>query len=459
MSGISKFSGFPPAGPLSWPLDKRPVWRGGSPDSDEQGPHLGWWHAKAALALDFFNERMMRGGEELPLASVVATLRSSAHLLADTQGIHHSFAANELATIAGRGAYIGGQMTPLVVRNSDLLVGWSNSSAPLTHSDAGGMALGIFTRTLLVSSDATNTRHRRITLPNAVKSGDTYTVIAHYQLGTSGNILVFLENQSGGTFSRVAGNVAAPIVTTMDAGAISNLATVLLPDGVTYRTTFHWVPNFSDIPRVGMGPYNTSPSGGTVIALGMDIHPGRLATPWIVSEGSSTMTTSRLASDVRVMASGSEPFDGYDAAGLASGNTVLFEMSLSELASGTNRHLLNIAGGSGEHQAVYLDGVTNELRIATKKGGAMPFTIGVPMVAAGNVRVAARFVDGSYRLRRSGGGVSVGTSAVTGAMPSPLTTIHLGQADNLSGHLNGIVKQVQICRPLTDSEMDSWVAA
>ncbi len=103
MNGVSKYSGFTPAGSSSWAAGQVPNWKGGAFD--------GWRHAKSVYAVDFMNGRAMSGASEALVDTCVTITRASPHYLEGDDGAYQKFDADRLALMAGDGAFIGGPFT------------------------------------------------------------------------------------------------------------------------------------------------------------------------------------------------------------------------------------------------------------------------------------------------------------------------------------------------------------
>lgn len=49
--------------------------------------------------------------------------------------------------------------------------------------------------------------------------------------------------------------------------------------------------------------------------------------------------------------------------------------------------------------------------------------------------------------------------SASGAMPTALNELRIGQSQTGDGHFNDIIEQLQICQPLTQTEAQAWVTA
>jgi hypothetical protein len=434
MNGLSKLSGFPPAGSPSGQPGGGPVWR-----------QDGWWPSRAAFSLDFFGGRTMRGGKSFSGVEGLSTLRSSTHLLADEHGLHRSFAANELAVVPGVGAYIGRQVASLAANGHNLALGnWSNVSSA-TALDLGNAALGVFRRVAVASGG--NVNGRRIQNISAT-GGTPVSIVAFYETGTSGRVRLRMGTSNGQSVLR--GQVGALSVLDEGAGVLTNISTVNLGANI-WRTTLVWTPAETGTGNIGIGP-DSATNGETVIALGLEAQANAFPTPFI---GVGMPAPTRLASDVRATEMG-----WFTDAGLAEGFSFLFDAEISHPANGTTRNLFNIGNGSGDRHVLYIDSSSGNLLLSAVVGGSALSTgnrlnVGAP--GLGRLVVAGRCANGSRYLRRKGAAAAV--SVATGVMPANPALLYLGQSNAISGFFDDTIRQFHICRPMSDTELDAWVNA
>lgn len=437
----SRWSDIHVHGDPSYKLGEGPFWQG---TEFRQG---GWWHPKAALAADFHANRYALAGAGAARDALVSTTRSSSHLLAEVGGAFQSFGPNMLAVLPGIGAYVGGQVTSLVANGNNLAApGWTNNGASI--ADLGSTALNLF-RLVEVSSAGAVTHTRMNSALFTVASGDKIAVQVYYRAGTSGRVHLRFYNQDTSS-SVITGPVGSPSVTTQDAGTLSIVGSDLLPDGVTYRTRIIWTVNFTGTTaRLGIGPDSTT-SGATIIALGIDAVKLGYTVPWI-SDASPAPT--RLASDVR-----SASFGWFNSAGLASAFSMLAVVTLSHLGDNATRWIGQVTDGTTANRAGLFISASDRLNLFSVVGGVtvMNFQL-ASAVPLGRLAVAATFdpANGWYLKSSSGGFAS---AAAGGSLPAAPTTLYVGgQAGSVS--LNDNLEQLQICRPLSQAECNAWVMA
>jgi hypothetical protein len=144
-------------------------------------------------------------------------------------------------------------------------------------------------------------------------------------------------------------------------------------------------------------------------------------------------------------------------AGLAGGFTVLAAVNLSHVGDGVARRILNFSDGSA----------ANELRLGLNSSGPFTLTavaggavqVSLPLSASptvGRGKVAATFMGGAWLITDGTGNQMTSTS---GAMPTALNELRIGQSQTGDGHFNDIIEQLQICQPLTQTEAQAWVTA
>lgn len=97
-------------------------------------PQMPGWLLGGAAALrdvDLKSNRYWQGATKPAVTDLLSTARSSAHLLANASGIYQSFSNNVLARNDAIGAYVGGQVTNVLVDPNDLSSSaWQKQSSP-----------------------------------------------------------------------------------------------------------------------------------------------------------------------------------------------------------------------------------------------------------------------------------------------------------------------------------------
>lgn len=181
----------------------------------------------------------------------------------------------------------------------------------------------------------------------------------------------------------------------------------------------------------------------------VDLQKLGFAAPPIPTAGAAA---TRNASDVAAAS-----FGWFGAAGLGDGFTVLADFDLGHTGEGANRYVFDFSNGTENERATLLFSTADTMQLTTNRAGPVwGFTV-PGAFTPGPVRCAARFVDGAWRLASTGRAAVA--SALTGKMPVDLDRLIVGKRWAGTGHLNEIVRELQIARPLSDAEMDQWIGS
>ena len=443
MPAPSRWSDIPRQGETSFGLGTGPFWRG----AERRG--LGWCHPKAVLAADFYNARYALSGAEKEPAALFATVRSSPHLLADVAGLYRLFGPNELAATKGVGAYIGGQATNTWLNSADL------SKSNHVYQNAGcttDVALapdGTLTADLLKEDGSLN-HHRFYSIP----AYDTALPGLHYGFfrPAGREWITFSSNGVGRCKFRLSGaGAASPMATNPP------IACGVLPAAYGYYLCWAvvlevraaqgllWCLANGD-PGNDYQPAYQGDGASGVYAWGLGYHQQSFLAPPILS-GATAAT--RLASDVRAAS-----LDWFAAAGLQAGFSVLSAINLSHLGDGVSRVVFSLNNGTtGNATRVYIN-AGDTLQMASSRDGAAEFAGQTLPAALGRQKIAFR-LDGAGGVMKSKAGAAL---SATLPLPNGPTTLSIG-SQLATGYLNDLIERMEICRPLTDGEMDAWVAA
>lgn len=183
-----------------------------------------------------------------------------------------------------------------------------------------------------------------------------------------------------------------------------------------------------------------------VYAWGFGYHQQSFLAPPILA-GATAAT--RLASDVRAAS-----LDWFAAAGLQTGFSVLSAINLSHLGDGVSRVVFSLNDGTtGNATRVYVN-AGGALQMASSRDGAAEYAGQTLPVALGRQKIAFR-LDGAGGVMKSKAGAAL---SATLPLPNGPTTLSIG-SQLATGYLNDHIERMEICRPLTDGEMDAWVAA
>lgn len=443
----SRWSDVPRQGASSYRLGEGPFWQG-------VGARGAWDHPKAVLALDFLNGRYRRLGLDVGCGSLISTTRSSPHLLADAGGTIRSFGPNELARLDGVGAYIGGQVTNRELRSQELdNAAWSQDNTTLL-ADVAAAPDGSATAEKLIAL-ASSSSHGIYKGSNSYTAGQVYVEDVYAKAGEHGWFQL-TTTASLGADKWANFNLSG-------AGSVGNKGSGCSAFIVRLANGWYWCGIVFTAPSTVSGgkslvltnnadaamrnPSYSGDGASGVFLWGAGSIASKFRTPYVTA-GSAAAT--RYASDVRLA-------DVSWLAGLASGFTALVTVNLSHVGDGVARRILNFSDGSS----------TNELRLGLNSAGPFTLTavagsvvqISLPLGASpivGRCKVAVTFVGGAWYIVDGTGNQATSTS---GAMPTALNELRIGQSQAGDGHFNDIVEQLQICKPLTQTEAQVWVSA
>lgn len=456
MTVLSRQIPFPPAGGVSWQPGQGPTWRGGGDGNP------GWWHAKAVLAADPINARYMRQGAELPLGPVLATTRSSAHLLQNALGVIQSFGANILAAIIGVGAYVGGQKSSTLPHSEDF------ENAYWTKDTSNGTAAPSVTANYATAPDGTMTARRvQMTLP-----GDgEWARIARTGFATTAG------NAERGVWLRASDASQVGKKISIYCGGVDPSLSVSGYFGITATLTADWqrilfrrmYGNSSNI-EIAFGKhrdFRVDSSTGETFGLinaqtatdflvwGQDFQQSDFPTPYIPA---ASAAATRYASDVTAVAVGGEPFAGFAANGLGAGLSLLAAVDLSHVGDGAVRPLAEFSDGTTSNRLRFYIDTDDKPAASVVAGGTTLATAKLASaVAAGRVVLAVNYdpANGLYLVRKT---ALEEASAPLAGLPSGLATMRFGSS--VSGnYLNDFVEQVQVAKPLSRTEAKAWVQA
>lgn len=443
----SRWSDVPRQGASGYRLGEGPFWQG-------VAARGAWAHPKAVLALDFFNGRYMRLGLDVGCGSLISTTRSSTHLLADAAGTIRSFGPNELARLDGVGAYVGGQVTNRELRSQELdNAAWSRDNSILV-TDAAVAPDGSATAEKLVAQ-TTSATHSVYKGSNSYAAGQIYVEDVYAKAGEHGWFQL-TATDSLGTDKWANFHLSG-------AGAVGNKGSGCSAFIIRLANGWYWCGIVFTAPSAASGgksivltnnadaatrgPSYAGDGSSGVFLWGAGSIASKFRAP-PVTAGSAAAT--RYASDVRLA-------DVSWLTGLAGGFTVLAAVNLSHVGDGVARRILNFSDGSA----------ANELRLGLNSSG--PFTLTAvaggatqaslplgPSPTPGRCKFAANFVAGAWYVVDSAGNQAMSAS---GAMPTALNELRIGQSQTGDGHFNDIIEQLQICQPLTQTEAQAWVTA
>ncbi len=160
---------------------------------------------------------------------------------------------------------------------------WSRSGATVT--DLTLDALGYFPGVSVISGGQ---NWHRILDHATLIANQVYAVTMLYRAGSSGMAAVTLKDGTSGAASSISGSIGMLAAENASAGPVSQLTETLLSDGLTYRCTLLYTPNFSGSFNIGFGP-DSKTAGEDVILLGMQMEPASDASSFILSTNAATI--------------------------------------------------------------------------------------------------------------------------------------------------------------------------
>jgi hypothetical protein len=421
-----------------------------------------WTHPKAVWACDFVDARHALDGRMRDLSALVTVTRSSSHLLTDADGVIRTFGHNALATVPGRGAYVGAQVANLY-QNPRMIgaqVGqplptgaptrWQPTGAPAgitsTVVDVG-TRYGLpyfavrFHGTALASGNQSIRPEVYNSIPMAAGQTVAQAISVRRVAGLAPTLILgIVGSNDSNVFVQSFGNVSAALTSDITRFFGSGVATagvtrgygqlsVPFVEGQNYDFTIEIYPPL------------------LVVGGGVTFDPGYVLPP----EGAQGVSV-RMASDVRAAS-----MDWFSAAG--AGFSVLAEVDITHVGDGVTRHIMTMGVGVSTNirrMMVSSAGLISAQIYNTATGQAVLLQL-PGAVATGRQRIAVRMQPGAHRL------AATGRSAVASVDATPLENLerlHIGQ--NYTGSADGLndtIRRLEICHPLTDVEMDAWVAA
>ncbi|HEY4343631.1 MAG TPA: hypothetical protein VGN05_04750 [Parvibaculum sp.] len=447
MSGLSIFSAFPAAGPSSWALGDKPVWRGGTP------ANAGWWHPKSVFAADFVKARYARQGANSDFASAFSFARSSTALLADASGIRQTFAADALARISGVGAYIGGASTQLLTAPSDFSnAAWTKSAGCVvaeetgyqTLSDTSASVMATFTQRVAHAAD-TQVRTAWVLLRKDSVANTARALWFDCPGDGSGRRRLVLINTATGAYAASFATLSEGALAVRDLGYAWLVSCAYVNNGSATSVQIIVIP----ARRADIGDSGSTPSlTGSVSVYGSGVIVGTAFPPFL--------SGAKLADDLRAAASGSDPFAGFAAGNLGNGLSILAAVNLSRSGDGAVRPVAEFSDGTATNRLRFYIDSDDRPAAQVVSGGSVLATAKLSVVLTpGRAVLAATYDPASGLYLACKTGLAEASAALSG-MPSGLAALRLGSS--LGGnYLNDLVEQMQVCRPLSQAEAKDWV--
>lgn len=218
-----------------------------------------------------------------------------------------NYNSSQIATsteIISKGLLIEEPRTNLVTYSEASTTGWSEVTSDTTYNTLTLNALGQFPG-LEITSTTGQGWHRRGTGYNiSVTANEDYAVTYYYREGTSGGVRLQLRSSNS---SHPNGDIETVLQGRADGqkwdtqqeniGTIDSISTVLMGDGLTYKTSFRYIAKYTTTLSLAIGVGGYVSAGGTVIALGAQFEEGGFPTSYIPTNGS---TVTRFRDQIRI---------------------------------------------------------------------------------------------------------------------------------------------------------------
>lgn len=454
----SRWSDVPRQGAVSFWPEEGPFWQGAA-------ARAAWWHPQAQWAADFNEGRYAAAGRDVGLATLIATTRASDHLLMGSDGIVRGFAADALARIDGLGAFIGGQATNNI-RNprgeggvpgtatlpTNMFVS-PNGTAGISYQFLGA---GVEDGHAFFDLRASGTNSGAGSSPDLILEAGTHAAAATGQIWGCDFWVRLLAGAAAGAISAVVYRY-----TSTGASLGGNAGAAVTPTAIKQRITNSWAIAEANAGFASGAVRLAGFANGVARDATYRIYSPKLlrlasnhlpATP-VLPPASAPGDATKMADDVRAAS-----FDWFMAASLGSGFSFLVDLDPGHVGEGADRFILDFSNATENERATLLLAANDEIQMTTNKAGAANvLAVSTPAIGPGPLRIAGRLVDGAYRLAVKGRAPLANVS--TGRMPSGLDRMTIGERWTGVNRINGFIRQLQIARPLSDAEMDQWVAA
>ncbi len=435
MSHIARSIAFPASGAAAWPVGAPPPWRGGKPLSGAVPP---WWQPGAVLALDFANERYMRLGASVPLASVLATARAGeARCIRD--GVEHVFAAHEPVVVAGHGAEIWGALTNTALHSRALDDPyWTAANLAVAPNAAPGPDGALSMEKL--TADGSAALHTLDAAPQAFAAGTAYVFQAVVAAAERSRIGLRFGTAA---FPAAGRHAWFDLASGMVGGAEPGVAAGISPLGGGFFLV--WISRAATASAAdGFGFYLTE-GGAPAEAFAGDGVSGLHVTAALLAAAAMPLppVPTGAASATRPACDCSIPdFAAFaSAAGLDAGFAGRCVIDLTRLSDSTGRVIWSFGVDSSNRVSCFIannDRVFLRLRV----GGSNLVDISTGALAAtGETQIDFQVKNGAFTLSATGVADAVPNTG-TFSLPA-LSTAYVG-LDFSGAYLNGAMKYLSL---------------
>lgn len=392
----------------------------------------GWWHPRSFASFDFERGRYFLRGVPREQGGLLSVTRSSPIILRDKAGIYQVLGVNELPR-TDAGLYGNGQSQNKCVNDN------ANPSSTSGLNLTSGLAVTTPVESALVAAAG---------LQNVCTSGRIYRASADGTTNTvtvSGTVGNTNPHTLSGWLYVVSGAVQVVLV---GQAALGTLA----PNGGLTHFSFTGSPTATS-RNLG---FRTTAAAEYYFILNQ-LEESTFAGPPIVTSGAAaTLLASNVAGAAGTRPSDGlpEPLHGWEAAGLDNGFTILIELDLN-VRNASTRRPVSFSGGGGAFRIETAMAGTG-FRVYSNDGdldGTVNFQ---GDLAGGRSRAAVRAVGQVITTARQG--FSGVTSVARGFVQKP-QSLHIGNQVNLRAPWNDNMYGLEICPPLSDGQMLTWVNA
>lgn len=400
-----------------------------------------WMQPDAVFAASFPRGEywLDAAGGPIAASSLLTTTRSSGINLPNAEGVFQTL-GNDTLPRTDRGLYANGQIAALNANgnNPQSGTGWNNVSSA---SSNGPLVDGFFNSVYVASNG--NTSGGRQANPISVQAGVPVGIKMFFRPGIedSGGVFFFVQ-LAPGVFSSAQGPRGAASVVNSSAGPL-----VIVSQFPTHIFAI-WTPNATlTTASVRGGPFSNEATRD-ILLLGIDVTNTPFIPEALVSTGSPAPTL--LASDIRAVQgvrpsnSQSEPFPGWEAAGLDDAVAGKAVVNIDRLNASAARFITG-AGVDADNLWRLIFDTDNRFKMVVRKSGVDEVTLQTGAVAAtGDKTIEWQAKPGDYAIAATG--VAGDTDSDGATLPAGATTLRVGSNFGALTPFNGWISEIQIAR-------------
>lgn len=395
-----------------------------------------WMQLDAIFAAHFKQGQYWLDDAKGPIAasSLLTTTRSSGINLPNAAGVFQAHGNNTLPR-TDRGLYVNGQITNLLGRSNPTV-----AQIPSVTNIVDGPGFAGFPHSIYYGGGMGGSDSRYLRTENNAVNGQPYTASVLAQM-LDGNPPVFgsaTPNNAANTFFlHVGSNSASPpdyIVEQVGADIWKVIAKgTFVVDGGVYGV----YQGSNNQPRA----FNLC---GLQCFIG-DVSPAAIV-PGIGETGGPTLLASdiRAVQGVRPSNAQSEPFPGWEAAGLDSAFGGKNIVAIDRLNAAEPRFITG-AGVDANNLTKMIFDTDNRFKLIVRKSGVDEVTLQTGAVAAtGDKTIEWQAKPGDYAIAATG--VAGDTDSDGATLPAGATTLRVGSDFGVLNPFNGWISELQIAR-------------